>query len=205
MEFLRKFSAILLISISSVLFAQTTNTVAKAFEESYSLEKEGEYNKAIKKIKTVYSADSYEINLRLGWLNYYAGFFTESTTYYQKAILLMPYSIEAKLGLINPLAALGNWNIVIKTYEKILQLDPKNSTANYRLGSIYYGKKDYNNAYKYYEKVVNSYPFDYDATLMFAWTNYFMGKKREAKILFNKVLLISPNDSSANEGLGLIK
>ena len=117
----------------------------------------------------------------------------------------MPYSIEAKFGLINPTAALGNWNIVIKTYEKILQLDPMNSTANYRLGSIYYGKKDYNNAYKYYEKVANSYPFDYDGTLMFAWTNYFLGKTREAKILFNKVLLISPNDESAIEGLSLIK
>jgi len=204
MEFLRRFSVILLISISSILFAQTSN-ITKAFEESYNLEKEGEYKQAIEKIKTVYSADNYEINLRLGWLNYYAGFFTESTTYYQKAISLMPYSIEAKFGLINPLAALGNWNIVIKTYEKILQLDPMNSTANYRLGSIYYGKKEYNNAYKYYEKVANSYPFDYDGTLMFAWTNYFLGKPREARILFNKVLLISPNDESAIEGLSLIK
>jgi hypothetical protein len=40
---------------------------------------------------------------------------------------------------------------------------------------------------------------------MFAWTNYMLGKTREAKILFNKVLLISPNDISATEGLGLIK
>lgn len=203
MGFLKQIFTIFAISASSFLFAQ--NNIAKAFEESYTLEKEGEYKQAIEKIKTVYSADNYEINLRLGWLNYYAGFFTESTTYYQKSNSLMPYSIEAKFGLINSSAALGNWNIVIKTYEKILQLDPMNYTANYRLASIYYGKKDYNNAYRYYEKVANSYPFDYDATLMFAWTNYMLGKSREAKVLFNKVLLISPNDSSALEGLGLIK
>lgn len=205
MEFLKKLSIILIILVlSNHVFAQT-ESVSKIFEESYALEKNGEYKKAIEKIQTVYDADSYEINLRLGWLNYYAGFFTQSTTYYQKAIDLMPYSIEAKLGLINPLAALGNWNIVVKTYEKILELDPMNSTANYRLGSIYYGRKDYNAAFKYYEKLVNSYPFDYDSTLMFAWTNYMLGKNREAKILFNKVLLISPNDISATEGLGLIK
>jgi hypothetical protein len=41
--------------------------------------------------------------------------------------------------------------------------------------------------------------------LMFAWTSYFMGKTREAKILFSKVLLISPNDKSATEGMALIK
>ena len=203
MEILKKLIILLLITFSGIAISQ--NNVATAFEESYTLEKDGEYKQAIEKIKTVYSADNYEINLRLGWLNYYAGFFTESTTYYQKAISLMPYSIEAKFGLINPLAALGNWNIVIKTYDKIIELDKMNYTANYRLGSIYYGKKDYNNAFKYYQKVANSYPFDYDATLMFAWTNYMLGKTREAKILFNKILLISPKDSSAIEGLELIK
>ena len=204
MEFLKRYFLILIIFLSSYTYSQN-NDISIAFEESYKLEYNGDYKQAIEKIKEIYSAESYEINLRLGWLNYYAGFFTESTTYYQKAISLMPYSIEAKFGLINPAVALGNWNIVIKTYEKILQLDQKNSTANYRLASIYYGKKDYSSAYKYYQTVVNSYPFDYDATLMFAWTNYMLGKSREAKILFNKVLLISPKDASAIEGLSLIK
>jgi Flp pilus assembly protein TadD len=32
-----------------------------------------------------------------------------------------------------------------------------------------------------------------------------MGKLKEAKALFNKALLIKPNDSSAQYGLGLIK
>jgi hypothetical protein len=40
---------------------------------------------------------------------------------------------------------------------------------------------------------------------MFAWTNYKLGKYKEAKILFQKLLLLSPDDSSAKEGLSLIK
>ncbi len=32
-----------------------------------------------------------------------------------------------------------------------------------------------------------------------------MGKMLEAEVLFNKVLLLSPGDESALEGLGLIK
>ena len=73
------------------------------------------------------------------------------------------------------------------------------------MGLIYYGKEDFTTAFKYFEKVVNLYPFDYDSLIMFAWTNFKLGKYREAKVLFNKALMNKPNDSSALEGLSLIK
>jgi len=40
---------------------------------------------------------------------------------------------------------------------------------------------------------------------MLAWTNHMMGKSREAKVLFQKALLIRPDNASALEGLGLVK
>ena len=178
--------------------------IAEAFSQSYQYEYKADYSKAISAVKGVYSDKSYEINLRLGWLHYGSGLFTESQAYYQKAIDLMPYSIEARLGYVYPASALGNWEQVVTQYKKILETDPQNSTANYRLGNIYYGKKDYQTSYKHFEKVVNLFPFGYDALIMFAWTNYFLGKTKEAKVLFNKVLLVSPADQSALEGLGLI-
>jgi tetratricopeptide (TPR) repeat protein len=94
---------------------------------------------------------------------------------------------------------------VINQYVEILKIDPQNTIANYRLGSIYYGKADYNKALGYLEKNVNLYPFDYDSIILFAWTNFKLGKLREAKVLFNKALLNRPKDSSATEGLSLIK
>ncbi|MCF6242840.1 MAG: tetratricopeptide repeat protein [Bacteroidales bacterium] len=188
---------------SLTVFSQTA--VINAFKKSYELEKKGEFKKAAEEMKKVYDAQSYEINLRLGWLDYQAGLFTESASYYKKAVSLMPYSEEAKFGLIYPKAALGKWDEVISLYNKILANNPNNTTANYRLGLIYYGRKDYSKAYKYFNKVVNLYPFGYDALLMLAWTNFQQGKLREAKVLFNKVLMYSPNDKSALEGLKLIK
>jgi tetratricopeptide (TPR) repeat protein len=207
MEALRKkiYLTAVIILLSSLCFSQDYKKIQDAFSGSYKLETSGSYTKAIDMLKTVYDEKSYEINLRLGWLNYMAGLFTESISYYQKAISLMPYSIEAKLGIVNPAAAAGNWEQVKTEYNEILKIDPQNTTANYRLGVIYYGKQDYNTAYKYFEKVVNLYPFGYDALIMFAWCNYKLGKLREAKVLFNKVLMYSPTDSSALEGLGLIK
>ena len=196
-------SAMLLLG-TSIVKAQD-NAMGEAFTQSYYYEKVGNYSSAIASLKKVYDATSYEVNLRLGWLHYNAGLYKESMTYYQTAINLMPVSIEARLGYVYPAAAFGSMTEVINQYTKILEIDPQNSTANYRMGYIYYDKKDYATAYKYFEKVVNLYPFGYDGLLMFAWTNFQLGKTREAQVLFNKVLLTSPGDKSATQGLSLIK
>jgi len=203
---IRYFAISLILLFSVAAFGQTNYSVLQdAFSKSYAYESRGNYSDAITALKAVYQEDSYELNLRLGWVTYLAGLFTESSAYYQKAIKLKPYAIEAKLGFANPASALGNWDQVIAQYEEILVIDTQNTTVNYRMGSIYYGRKDYAKAEKYLEKVINLYPFDYDSMVLFAWTEYRLGKLREAQVLFNKTLLIRPRDASATEGLGLIK
>ncbi len=184
--------------------AQNSN-LTKAFSESYILETKGDYTRSAETIKKIYSADSYIMNLRLGWLYYLAKNYKESVNYYNKAIVLLPLSIEAKLGYAYPAYALGNIEGVIKTYKEILKIDPVNYYGNYRLGFLYYERKDYQNAHNHFDKIINLYPFDYDAIIMSAWTYYRLGNYREAKVLFNKALLNRPGDSSALEGLGLIK
>ena len=203
MEILKKITIVVL----GLFLATTINAqdLKSAFKKSYELEKNGKYIDAIEILKTVYDENSYEINLRLGWLAYSAGSFTESISYYNKAISLMPLSIEAQLGLVYPASAVGNWNQVIEAYNKILMIDKQNTTANYKLGYIYYYRKDYEKAYRYFQGLVNNYPFEYNYLIMFAWTNLNLGKTREAKVLFNKVLLLSPDDESAKKGLESIK
>jgi len=155
--------------------------------------------------QVLYDDKSYEINLRLGWLTYLQGQFSESLGYYNKAIDLMPYAIEPRLGIAFPASAIGNWDLVISHYNKILSIDPNNTLTLYRMGVISYERKDYKQAYQYLEKVVNLYPWDHDSILMFAWTNLRLGKTREAKVLFIKALLYYPDDASAKEGLALVK
>lgn len=207
METLKKqiLAGILFLFLANIGFTQNYKAIQDAFSDSYLHESKAEYSQAVESIKSIYDAKSYEINLRLGWLTYVSGLFTESASYYQNAIKLMPVSIEAKLGFVNPAAALGNWEQVKTQYTEILKIDPKNYTANYRMGLIAYGKKNYAVAIKYFELISNLYPFDYDALIMYAWSNYFLQKTREAKVLFNKALMNRPNDASALEGLGLIK
>jgi len=206
METLKKiFFTTLLVALNAVSFAQTDALLQKAFSASYSAESKYNYTEAINQITIVFSEQSYEMNLRLGWLYYLAKNYSSSIKHYEKASSLKPYAIEAKFGLIKPFAALESWDKVIKQYENILSIDPQNTSANYYLGYTFYNRKKYEAASKHFEKVINLYPFNYDNSIMLAWTYFRMGKNNDAKILFNKVLLMSPNDASALEGLASIK
>lgn len=196
---------LVLTTMSVNLAAQDFAKLSAAFSESYAKEKEGKYADAAKPLKAMYDEKSYEVNLRLGWLTYLQGQFSESVGYYSKAIELMPYAIEPRLGIVLPASAMGNWGSVVEQYNKILSIDPNNTLVLYRMGMISYENKDFKKAYTYFEKVVNLYPFDYYSVLMLGWTNYQLGKTKEAKILFQKALLYDPTSASAKEGLSLLK
>ena len=199
------FIGVLLFLIPMLLSAQEFADTKDAFQNSYIQEATGEIPAAINSLKSVYVEKSYELNLRLGWLSYQAGNFTESVAYYSKAVDLMPYAVEPRFGIVYPGAAMGNWSMVIKQYEKILEITPNNSIAMHRLGLIYYGREEYETARQYFDKVVNLFPFDYDALTMLAWSHFRLQNFREARVLFQKALLNTPSGTSALEGLELLK
>ena len=206
METLKKIAIVAIITfLYTGLMAQNSVSLQTAFVKSYEQEQSGNYSDAVNSLKAVYKADSYVINIRLGWLNYLAKQYTEAVSYYEKSIALKPYAIEARFGCVKPLSALENWEKVKFNYEQILKIDPQNTIANYWLGVIYYNRKDYANAIKLFEKTVNLYPLDYDSVIMLAWSKLNSGKSADAKVLFNQALILRPDDSSALSGLKLIK
>jgi len=205
MEVLRTSLFLLIVLTFQFSFGQDNKAIQSAFENSFLSESKEEYKEGISFIKSVYSDNSYPSNLRLGWLYYLEGNYNSSLIYYKRAIKLMPAATEPFWGIINTQIALDKWGDVEKSYLSILRLDPKNKIANYKLGLIYYYRKNYTAAKQYFDIALNLFPFDYDALLMSAWNNYFLGKSSEAKVLFNRVLLLYKNDSSALGGLSLIK
>ena len=202
---MKKVIFVLLIAAAITAYGQQEEVLQKAFADSYRYEQQADYRAAIAALQEAYQPDSYEINLRLGWLYYLLGDYPQSLKHYKVAMTLLPYSIEARLGYVLPLAAMGNWNEVVGIYESILQTDPQNTLANYRLGVIYYERGEYGRAKTYVEKVVNLYPFDYDSVVLLGWINLKMKDYRKAQVLFNKSLLIRPGDASARAGLQQIK
>ncbi len=205
MEIIKRSLLIFILTATFISAGAQQTARQTVFSKSYELEKATNYTAAIKELNKIYDGGDYFTNIRLGWLYYLAKNHTESIRFYEKAISLKPYAIEAKFGLIKPLSAIENWEKVKAQYMQILKIDPQNTTANYWLGVIYYNRKDYTNANKLFEKVVNLYPLDYDSVIMLAWTKLRLGKTAEAKVLFTHALTLRPNDSSSLDGLKQIK
>ena len=197
MRIIKFLIVVLILSIQTI--AQTDNA---AFVKSYGFETNKDYEGAIDAIK---SLQTYEANIRLGSLYYKISFNRTANSYYENATKQMPNSVEARLAFTYPLNAAGNTDQIIAQYKKIMEIEPYNITASYNLGSIYYYKNDLVNAATYFDKILWTYPFNYDALLMSAWTNAKLTKNVEAEVLFNKVLLYSPLDKSAWEGMTFIK
>ncbi|MEI6263729.1 MAG: tetratricopeptide repeat protein [Sphingobacteriia bacterium] len=185
--------------------AQNPALIQKAFTDSYLLENKKLYGEAIAALNKVYDENSYAINLRLGWLNYMNKNYAQSQQFYQKAVAKKPQSIEAKLGLVNPLAALDNQEKTLQVYNDIIKLDDANYTANYWAGVIHYNQKRFEQAARFFEKVVNNYPFNFDGNHLLGWTYLKMNKPNEAKLAFNTALLIAPGNASCLDALSKIK
>jgi tetratricopeptide (TPR) repeat protein len=160
-----------------------------------------DYQQAINDLMNVYDEKSYEINVRLGWLYYYLEAYEVSKKYYDIAVQINPNSVEGRLGLVLPASALANWDLVLQQYLEILKIDDLNSTVNYFTGLIFYNKSEFNNAEKYFEKVYQHYPFNYDTAIVLAITKQKLKKDNDAKNLYMKALLFYPGDQTALEGL----
>jgi len=186
------------ISLVSLLFSGVLKSQSSdlAFSKSYLFEYESQYVKAIKALQDL-NHESYEINLRLGWLFYLNKEYSKSEGFYKKAIALEPASVEGRFGLVLPLSAEGNWNAVLLVYLEILKYDPNNSIANYRIASIYYNRKDYASTVNYISKVIKLYPFDYDSNLLYGKTLIAQGKNTEAKKYIEKALEYNPQSEEA--------
>ena len=205
MEILKKSIVVVFacMTLSFCLLSQSDVAVREALKKSYDSEYQLKYQKAIEDLQVVYEPTSYELNLRIAWLSYKVGKYSESVNYYKKAIAKMPLSIEAKLGVVYPLGALEKWDQVVDNYLAIVKIDVFNATANYRLALIYYNRGDYGNSWKYLQKYVNLYPFDYDGNSLAGWIKYSVGKKEEAFVFFKKALMVNPYDTSFNKVLGI--
>lgn len=188
--------------ISEEIIAQNNKFAAsEAFSLSYANENKKNYQQAINDLMAVYDDKSYEINVRLGWLYYYLEAYEVSKKYYEIAVQINPNSVEGRLGLVLPASALANWDLVLQQYLEILKIDDLNSTVNYFTGLIFYNKSEFNNAEKYFEKVYQHYPFNYDTAIVLAITKQKLKKDNDAKNLYMKALLFYPGDQTALEGL----
>ncbi|WP_457622061.1 tetratricopeptide repeat protein [Persephonella sp.] len=198
---------LLLLLVNGLSFALDYEEIKNAYYRSYQYEKVGDFENAIKSIMTVYDEypEGYTVNLRLGWLYYLNKNYANSIYHYERALKIVPSSIEAKLGYTLPLIAQGKYADVEKICYQILNTDFFNYYGNLRLSFVLRMQKKYDIASKVINKMLSLYPTDVNFLTELALVRYFQGDMKQAEYLFKDILILDPENVTAKEYLKKIK
>ena len=171
--------------------------------DTYSLENQKEYSKAIEKMIVLFheSSNDYFINLRLGWLFYLNKQYANAILHYNRAALLAPNSIEPLLALSLIHNLVEDYASTIKICNKILAADPKNLQALQRLISAEIRTQNDSDAEKNVAYGVDLYPTDPIFLEQKAFIKNKLGKKEEAKKALTLLLVVNPSNEYARSQL----
>jgi tetratricopeptide (TPR) repeat protein len=180
--------------------------VAALYRASYQLEANRDPAGALAKMREIRSlaGSSYFVTVRVAWLSYLAGNFGGAVGEYRQAAAAEPKAIEPKLGLTLPLLAQRKWRDLERACRDVLALDPGNALARARLAHAQYSVGNYPDAAGVYRKLVAEYPADLDHKTGLGWSLLRLGRRGEARQLFEAVLAVSPDNPNARQGLAAL-
>ena len=195
-------SAALLLTLASSSHGRAEDTAAK-HRASYQLEAKGDLAGALAKVNALRAAgdNSYFVTLRIAWLRYLAGDFSGAESGYRAAIAAKPKAVEPKIGLTLVLFAAADWNGLEAACQTALAAAPTDATVRARLASAQYNLGRYPDAANLYRKLVEEYPSMLDYQTGLGWAMQRMGKRKEAKAIFQAVLAVAPDNVNAEEGM----
>ncbi|MBF0381075.1 MAG: tetratricopeptide repeat protein [Magnetococcales bacterium] len=167
--------------------------------QSYQLEAEKKYEKAIKAIKPYLKIkDDIELaNMRVAWLEYLQGNYNDAINGYEKALSINPKSIDAKLGLTLPLMAQKRYREVRSHLNKLLKTSPWNYAAHKRLLVIDEIQGKWKHMTKHAKALSKRYPNDTTALVYLARGYAWQDNKTMAISSYTRVLLRIPGHLEA--------
>jgi tetratricopeptide (TPR) repeat protein len=194
-------------TVTAIPAAATTSTApaleSHGLQRSYDEEALGHLDAALAALDEVPASSSttYVVALRRGWLFYRLGRTAEAISDYKRAVDLAPASIEARVGLLAPLAALRRWVDVDAAAREVLKKDPGNYQATIRLAFAQYSLAKFADAAATYRALLAAYPSDVDVQGGLGWSLLKLGKKSDAAAVFTRTLEIAPRNALAADGL----
>lgn len=197
-----KYIIIVMISIAlgTGLYAQN-NTI----KDSYNAESRGEYQAALEIVQSLAVSDPDEpfYQIRIAWLLYLSGKYSNALIAYQKAAKMLD-CVDAHTGIINSNLALGNWDQAIAIATEMLKVHQQSPSLLSKIAYAAYMKKDYNTSSRYYGRIVELYPWDMDNRAYYVNNLYLAGKLNEAKAEYAKLKKYSPDSQTVADFAGIL-
>jgi tetratricopeptide (TPR) repeat protein len=177
-------------------YALTDMGIYESYKSSYNYEKMYRYQDSIKALSPVYNdyKNAYTVNLRLGWLYYLNGNYSNAVFHYRNAVKAAPDNIEAKLGYMLPLLAQQKYSEAEEVGYKILKIDNYNYYGNYRLALALKNQKKYNLAEKIIIKMLFIYTTDTVFLTELASLKDLKGNQKEAVNIAKNIITLEPTN-----------
>ena len=178
--------------------------VAGAYARSFGHERTQAYDDAVRALAPVYEAypNGYTVNLRMGWLFYLNGNYTNAVAHYEVAEAAAPTAFEPRLGRMLPLLAQERWAEAEALGYQIVSLDHYSYYGNLRLAIALRMQGKVDPAYQVALKMVTAYPTDILHLVEFARIVEARGDVEEARRLYGEILILDPENEAARRALG---
>ncbi len=138
------------------------DTISRSFQEASRYEKVQNYHDAIRTLLPVVQAapELYAGHLRLGWLYYLQGKYSNSVAHYKMATQTSDGAIEPVIGVLLPLLGQGKYAAAEQHAYRILSIDYYNYYANLRLSVALRRQGKLDLAMKIVLRMLKLYPAD---------------------------------------------
>lgn len=198
---MKKLTMIFLFVFVSSLFAITPEEIQEAYHKSFNYEQIEDYENAIRALSPVLDEypNGYTVNLRLGWLYYLLGRYANSIEHYQKAVQIVPTSLEAKNGLMLPMLAQNKYSDAASIAYQVVSVDHYNYYGNMRLAYSLRMQEKYDQAEQILNKMLAVYPTDIIFLTELALVKYNQGDTEKAGNLMWDVLTLDPENETAKK------
>ena len=116
-----------------------------------------------------------------------------------------PNRQDFRLALANTLVRAEQFDAAIKEFQALVQKNPKSADLYVRLGETYRLKGDLNAAIDNFRKAAALAPNDVTSTVRLAMLLDGLGRRNEAKPLYEQILRVKPDEPVALNNLAYIK
>ena len=128
----------------------------------------------------------------------------EGLPYVERLLGSAPQRAQVRLLMATYREELGQGEKALEQYQRVLELEPRNPVALYKLGMSFLEREDFLAAEKMFLTIVSEYPRDLRALVPLGTVYARSGRQKEALETLERAVEIDPDSAEAHHALGAL-